>query len=64
MNKRVTSLYVCMVNNKVIAFGNLKDVIDKLSTLDSTTRNYMWYYRKFKETKYFKEGDYFFQRLV
>ena len=64
MNKRITSLYVIVSNNKVIAFGNLKDTITTFQISVNEARNYQFYYRKFQKLDSFTINNYHFQRLI
>ena len=64
MNKRITSLYTIVLNNKVIAFGNLKDIHITFKNVYPEARNYMFYYRKFKKEPYFVWENYHFQQLI
>jgi len=63
MNKRVTSLYIIIKDNRCLAFGNLKEIIDYYITIDNS-KKYLWYNRKFKKETQFKIGEYHFQKLI
>ncbi|WP_435416288.1 hypothetical protein [Polaribacter aestuariivivens] len=64
MNKRITSLYVIVSDNKVVSFGNLKDTITVFQNIEPESRNYQFYYRQFQKSDSFTLGLYHFQRLV
>ena len=65
MNKRITSFYTIVVKNKVVAYGNLKDILDKLEELEPLRyKYYNFYSRKFKKESYFIWESYHFQQLV
>jgi len=68
MNKSTKSLYVVVSDNKVIAFGNLKETIITLNRIVSNSRNYQHYYRQFKQEPLFAQQingkSYYFQKLV
>ena len=65
MNKNVTSFYVTNKENKTIAFGsNLKELHDMFKKIEPNAKNYMYYYRRFKEGSSFSVGKYYFQKLV
>ncbi len=64
MNKRITSLYTIVLDNKVIAFGNLKDIHDTFKGIYPGARNYQFYYREFQKDPYFVWEGYHFQQLV
>lgn len=51
MIRDLKSLYVAIVDNKVVVFEtNLKLFIEELGKIESETRNYDYYYRKFKRS--------------
>ena len=53
MIRDLKSLYVLTLNNKVELFDtNLKSFVEKLIDFDSDSRNYDYYYRKFKKLNY------------
>jgi hypothetical protein len=64
MDKRITSLYVIISDNKVVAFGNLQDTVEGFQAVNPEARNYMFYYREFKKAASFTLGEYHFQRLI
>lgn len=65
MNKNVTSFYVTNKSNKTIAYGsNLQELHDMFKEVYPSAENYMYYYRKFKESSSFSIGKYHFQKLV
>lgn len=52
MIRDLKSLYVAIVDNKAILFEtNLKLFIEQLEKVESETRNYDYYYRRFKKSK-------------
>jgi hypothetical protein len=64
MNKRITSFYTIVLDSKVIAFGNLKDIHYIFKNIYPEARNYQFYYRKFQKEPYFVWEGYHFQQLV
>jgi cell division protein YceG involved in septum cleavage len=65
MNKNVTSFYVTNKSNVTIACGsNLQEFHKMFKEVYPDAKNYMYYYRKFKESKSFTIGKYHFQKLV
>lgn len=65
MNKNITSFYVINKDNITIVFeSNLKYLISRFNKVEPNSRNYMYYYRKFKKNPVFDEGVYTFQQLV
>lgn len=52
MNKELKKAFVAVKDNKVVVFDtNLKDFIKKLNEIESSSRNYMYYYREFEKKK-------------
>lgn len=70
MNERITAFYAVISDNEVICFEtNLKLFVEKFSRIVPDTRNYDWFYRKFKKESYFSQsfngGElYFFQKVI
>lgn len=70
MIRDLKSLYALILNNKVEFFDtNLKSFVEKLNDFDSNSRNYDYYYRKFKNLDYIeivnKDGvKYHLQKLL
>jgi len=53
MIRDLKSLYAAVLDNKVVIFDtNLKSFVQKLNDFDSNSRNYDYYYRQFKNTKF------------
>lgn len=68
MNSSITTLYVLIENNRVVSFGNMKDIVEDLQNIEPTARIYQYYYRLFKKSPEFKQEIggkvYFFQKLI
>lgn len=65
MNQNITSFYVVNKENITVAYeSNLADFINKFREIEPNARNYQYYYRKFKKSSTFTEGEYTFQQLV
>ncbi len=65
MNKNITSFYVAVKDNHVIAFeSNLSDFIANFLKIEPSARNYQFYYRKFQKEPYFEWHGYYFQKLI
>lgn len=50
MIRDLKNLYTLVIDNKVVMFEtNLKKFVDELNEIEPETRNYDYYYRKFKK---------------
>lgn len=69
MNSRITKLYSCCLNNKVIIIEtNFSDFYKLLKNIEPKCYSDKWYIRKFKEHYEFSQviddKPYFFQQLI
>jgi hypothetical protein len=69
MNERITKLFVCCLNNQVIAFEtNLLEFHKKMTEIEPSVYGYRWLGKKFKESPTFEQSfsgkNYTFQQLV
>ena len=69
MNERITKLFSCCLNNKVVVIEtNFKEFHKILSNIEPLAKSDRWYTDKFKEHQEFTQvignKEYNFQRLV
>jgi hypothetical protein len=58
MQERITSLYVAVLKNEVVCFDtNLKHFHNKLQKIAKGCRNYDYFYRQFRNSRYFEYTD-------
>lgn len=67
MDSRIKKIYILIKENRVLACdSNIRDFILKFPDVIKDIRQYDYYYKKFKESKYFTfefNKDYIFQRI-
>ena len=69
MNERITKLFSCCLNNRVIAIEtNFKDFYAIVKNIEPDCKSDRWYMNRFKEDSEFThtigDKEYHFQRLV
>ena len=69
MNKRITKLFSCCLNNRVVVIDtNFQKFYDQLNNIEPNCNSDRWYIDKFKEgpefTQFIDGKEYHFQKLV